>query len=129
MTSNIELGRAMILGIIALILGLSLAANIGIFVLASSERLAQQIVQIALTVLLSYYLYTGAPLARWIAIVLHGFAGIMIFFQVIFTSIDLMTFSGILILVMGMVYLVISGLLLFSAPVKAFFSQTSPSGV
>jgi len=52
------------------------AANIITFLLVRGpERVVQQGVRFALTVILSVHLCRGAPWARWVAIVLYGFAG------------------------------------------------------
>ena len=78
--------------------------------------LATQIVRFGLTSLLMWGLYRGSGVARWIAIVLFGLAGLLGLSSVLQNELV----AGVVGVTIGIVLLTIAGILLASKDVKAF---------
>lgn len=114
--TNVQRGRLIVIGIIvttlvtdAVIIGFSLAFR-------GLDPFATQIVRFSLTSLLMWGLYRGNGVARWIAIVLFGLAGLMGLSNVLQNDLVAAVVGG----TMGIVLLTVAGILLISKSVEAF---------
>ena len=119
MEPQVESGRRLVLAVIVASLTLSVLAIVAFNIARGPERLPQQIVRLLLTVGLCVFLYRGANWARWVAgilFVLAGLGSLLGGVAVLSTSM-----AGLLLIVMGFVYLASAVVLLFVPAVRAYF--------
>ena len=119
MDSDAERGRRLVVLVIVACLTLSVLVIFAYNIIVGSDTLPQQIVRLILTAGLCIFLYRGANWARWVASVLFALGGLFsLFAWLIIPSIRL---TGLLQLVMGLVYGAIAIVLLFVPTVRAHF--------
>lgn len=118
----VKKGRVIVVFIIVTLLSMSIIistttismyARIGATNLVQ-KNLIQSSVRFLLTVLLLYFLYKGYQWAKWIVVVLFILAGIMCLFSIFQTN-------GLIMMVIGIVYFILSIILIASENVKYFF--------
>lgn len=119
METKPDTGRWLVLAIIVASLSLSLLAIAAFNISGGPERLPRQIVRFFLTVGLCVFLYRGANWARWVAGILFALGGLgsLIGGVAVLTT----SMAGLLLFVMGLVYLASALILLFVPAVRAYF--------
>jgi hypothetical protein len=70
-------GRWLVLGVIALLLGIAIWTTVHYLMVRGTDRLVVQSVRFAVEVALLALLYRGHPWARWITVTIFGSAGIL----------------------------------------------------
>jgi len=119
MEHQVESGRRLVLLVIVISLTFSVLVIVTFNILLGPENLPQQIVRFLLTVGLCAFLYKGANWARWVASILFGLAGLQ---GLIGGLVALSTSTaGLLLIVMGLVYVASAIVLLFIPAVRAYF--------
>jgi hypothetical protein len=120
--SEVALGRriALIVGVAAL--AVSLAINLLNTIVLSAPFGWTDVVRIALTLLLVFFVVRGSNVARWIAIVLFGAAGSLGLYYSIqgVPPIYAAIFGG-----LGIVFVVCAALLLLPRASRAYFKRVS----
>jgi len=116
LTTNVQKGRLIVIGIVVTTLGIDAALILLSLAFRGMDPLGTQVVRFVLTSLLMWGLYRGNGVARWIAIVLFGLGGLFGLSTVLQN--DLV--AGAVGVTMGTVFLTIAGILLASKDVKAF---------
>jgi len=117
--TNVQKGRLIVIGIIVTTLVTDAAIILFSLAIEGTDPLATQIVRFVLTSLLMWGLYRGSGVARWIAIVLFGLAGLLGLSSVLQNELV----AGVVGVTIGIVLLTIAGILLASKDVKAFREQ------
>lgn len=112
-------GRRLVLAIIVASLAISVLVIVAFTVARGTALLPQQIVRFLLTVGLCVFLYRGANWARWVAVILFALGGVMSLVGASAPSSTSM--SGLLLLLMGLVYAASALILLLVPTVRAHF--------
>ncbi len=112
-------GRRLVLAVIVASLTISVLVIVAFNLGRGPERLPQQIVRFLLTVGLCVFLHRGANWARWVAGILFAFGGV----GSLLGGLSALSTSmgGLLLLVMGLVYLACAVVLFFVPRVRAYF--------
>lgn len=126
MQPQTKVGRWLVLVVIVATLTLSVLVIVAFNTIQGPQRLPQQIVRFFLTVGLSVFLYRGANWARWVAGILFALGGVGSLVGGVLTLSTSM--AGLLLLVMGFVYVASAVILLFVPAVQAFFDAGTATG-
>lgn len=118
-------GRRVVVAIIVSTLTLSASIIIAFLVIRGFERIVQQSVRFGLAVLLSVYLYRGAPAARWIAAVLFLIGGVMALNSL--HGLERLNLAALIQIVFAVIYLASCITLLALPSVRAHFDPVSRS--
>ena len=127
-------GRRIVLAIIVAILAIDTFVIVWSNVGSGTELTPQQVVRFVLTVGLCVFLYRGANWARWVTVVLFGLAGLAglmggIGLSYSYREVAARDGGGLLLIVMGLVYVASVIALLFVPTVRAYFDPiTDPVG-
>lgn len=120
METKPDTGRSLVLAVIVASLSLSVLVIVAFNIGRGPERLPQQIVRFFLTVGLCVILYRGANWARWVAGILFALGGLGSLIGGV-ASLSTSIMAGLLLVVMGLVYLASAVILLFVPAVRAYF--------
>ncbi len=77
MSNQVKQGRAVVLVIAGLTIGISLFVIISYNARVGHEKLPRQLVRLGLTALMFFFVYKGSQVARWIAVILLVLGGAM----------------------------------------------------
>lgn len=112
-------GRALLFTCIGLTLVLSVGVIVFYLANRGTDRLPAQLVRLALTGVLCFFLYRGSEIARWLSVVLFTLGGALAAPGLLQESVPGMIVTG----VMAAVYLAVAGVLLWSRRVHAFMDH------
>lgn len=129
MTSSELTGRriALTVGIGAIVMSQGQLAYSAFLSISGAINLTD-IVRLCLAVALAYFLYSGAPTARWIAIIFFAVGGAL----ALYYGVGVYTRAGfrtVIIDVIGVLYIVFAAALLFPASVRAYFRRRALNAV
>jgi len=114
-------GRKIVVAIIITTIAMSLFTVILTNIISGTGKIPQQAVSLILTLVLSYFLFKGVNAARIISIILYYIAAI--FGAMMSIAISFKDPSGLVLLIPAIIYALCAILLMFSAPVKQYFSE------
>ena len=120
MSDQANTGRKIVITIIFATVGISLLVIITRNLLIGPQKLPQDVVRFIYTIVLAFFLYRGAGWARWVVVNLYGLGGI---FGIVGGMMLLATSRwALLLVVMGVIYFLSAGVVLFSHAVKVFLA-------
>ena len=120
MSDQANTGRKIVITIIFATVGISLLVIITRNLLIGPQKLPQDVVRFIYTIVLAFFLYRGAGWARWVVVNLYGLGGI---FGIVGGMMLLATSRwALLLVVMGVIYFLSAGVVLFSRAVKVFLA-------
>jgi hypothetical protein len=117
MSKETKQGRTIVL----LIIGVFIAMELYTFVRSDVIR-GSDIVRLTLTLILSFFIYKGFLVARWIAVALFGMLGLLGILSVLEVATMLMSAEGFMLIFITMIDAISAYLLARSRSVKAFLN-------